>query len=227
MEVTMSFCPRRVAGSALAVLVISSVSAFAQVTDPQRPVPQPAPALTSGPAPLTVGVKAGVNYSTLALEQDELLPVKPVLGAVGGLFVGRQFSSGVGMQAEALFSQRGTQDDVPGAEATVRLTYIDVPVTVNMGTSTSSGARFYAFTGPQLGIKIKSELINKMIDETTDLDESFKSWDAGWTVGAGAEFNRILLDARYTFGLTDINKTDDGGWAKNRTLTVLVGVRLR
>lgn len=214
----MSFRPREMAGAALAVLIIS-VSASAQ----EVPVASASPAS----APLTFGLKAGVNYATLALEQDELLPVKPVLGGAGGVFIGRQLSSGVGLQVEALFSQRGTQDDVPGAEATARLTYIDVPVTVRVGTSTSSGAQFYAFTGPQLGIKVKAELINEMLDQTTDLDEQFKSWDAGWTVGAGAELNRILLDARYTFGLTDINKSGEGGWAKNRTLTVLLGIRLR
>jgi opacity protein-like surface antigen len=214
-------------------MTLFATTAAAQIPDPQQPVPQPVaqPMSTSMDRPLMVGVKAGGNYSTLALDNGDVIPVKAVWGGVGGLSIGRYLSANVGLQLEALFSQRGAQDDVEVADATLRLTYIDLPVTVRVGTANTNGARFHVFTGPQFGIKIKAEVINDMLDITTDLDEETKDWDFGWTAGVGVDLHPITLDARYTFGLTDINNTNtennNDNWAKNRTFAVMIGVRLR
>ncbi len=172
-----------------------------------------------------MGLKAGINYTDLKLE-DDTLPVTWLLGGVGGVFVSGNLTSNIGMQVEALYSQRGAKDDLDAADAKIRLTYIDVPVTFHVGTSMSNGARVFLFTGPQVAYNIKSEIINDLDDTTTDNDDAIKDWEFGWTVGAGVAMQRVSLDARYTHGLSNINKTD-GPTVKNQTLSVMVGIRLR
>jgi opacity protein-like surface antigen len=226
MENKMSFQLKQTIGLAIVAAFISS-SATAQVVDPQTPVPQPSvqPAVVNTAPPVTFGIKGGLNYSDLDLV-DDTLPVKPVLGGIGGIFFGGNITSAIGMQIEALYSQRGAQDDLEEADAKVRLTYIDVPVTFHVGTSAANGARVHLFTGPQIAYKLDSEIINDLDGTTTDTSENIKDWDFGWTIGAGVSMQRVSLDARYTHGFTNINNTS-GPEVKNRAVTVMVGIRLR
>jgi len=175
--------------------------------------------------PTTFGLKAGVNSSTLSSD-DDLLDVGSRWGAVAGAFVGKNISENLGIQLEGLFSQRGANDKSSGDKTSIRLTYLDVPLTMRFGSTTGDNLHFHAFTGPQLGIKLSAK-IKDDFDTEIDLDDEVKSWDFGWTVGAGVEMNRISLDARYTLGLTNIDNSDSDASLKNRTFTVLLGYRFQ
>lgn len=175
--------------------------------------------------PSTFGLKAGVNSSTLSSD-DALLDVGSLWGAVAGAFIGKNITDNLGIQLEGLFSQRGAKDNTFGDDAKIRLTYLDVPLTARFGSTTANNMHFHAFTGPQLGIKLSSKYTDDA-DSDVDLDDQVKSWDFGWTVGAGVEMNRVSLDARYTLGLTNIDDSDSGSSLKNRTFTVLLGYRFR
>jgi opacity protein-like surface antigen len=177
--------------------------------------------------PMTFGIKAGVNASTLSTE-DSLLDTSSIWGAVGGLFVARNITDNAGIQLEALFSQRGALDTSTSSETRLRLTYLDLPLTARFGSTMSNDVHFHAFTGPQVGIKLSAKAKNDFLGVEEDLDEEVKSWDFGWTLGAGVEMNNLSLDARYTLGLTNIDASQSSdGSIKNRTFTVLVGYRFR
>jgi opacity protein-like surface antigen len=206
----MSF--RRVITVALFAIILAPAIAAAQVTT----------------YPMTFGIKAGVNASTLSTE-DSLLDTSTIWGAAGGIFTGRNISENVGIQLEALLSQRGAIDNSLGSSETrLRLTYLDVPLTARFGSTTTNDVHFHAFTGPQLGINLSAKAKNDFVGVEEDLDEEVKGWDFGWTLGAGVEMNNISLDARYTLGLTNIDASESSdGSIKNRTFTVLVGYRFR
>jgi opacity protein-like surface antigen len=208
MEKTMSF--RRVITVALCATALVPAVAAAQTST----------------YPMTFGVKAGVNASTLAVE-DNLLDTSSIWGAVGGLFVGRNITDNAGLQLEALFSQRGAKDVSSSSETRLRLTYLDLPLTARFGSTMSNDVHFHAFTGPQLGIKLSAKAKNDFLGVDEDLDDEVKSWDFGWTLGAGVEMNNLSLDARYTLGLTNIDASSSDGSIKNRTFTVLAGYRFR
>lgn len=176
--------------------------------------------------PTTFGLKAGVNSSTLSSD-DDLLDVGSRWGAVAGGFVGRNITDNLGIQLEGLFSQRGANDKTSGLDNSIRLTYLDVPLTARVGSTTGNNMHFHAFTGPQLGIKLSAKAKDDFLGTEIDLDDEVKSWDFGWTVGAGVEMNRVSLDARYTLGLTNIDNSDSDASLKNRTFTVLLGYRFR
>lgn len=176
--------------------------------------------------PATFGLKAGVNSSNLSSD-DDLLDLGSRWGAVAGAFVGKNISENLGIQLEGLFSQRGANDKTSGSDTSLRLTYLDVPLTARFGSTTANNMHFHAFTGPQLGIKLSAKAKDDFLGTEIDLDDEVKSWDFGWTVGAGVEVNRVSLDARYTLGLTNIDNSDSDGSLKNRTFTVLLGYRFR
>lgn len=176
---------------------------------------------------MTGGLKAGISYSTLNLEGREgesSLDLKRVLDAWGGLFVRRNMSDRFALQVEALIGQRGAEDDDNPPDGRFRLLYLDVPVTARLGTTTTSGLGLYVFTGPQFSVRLKAEEL-AYEGGTRSIKDEIRSWDFGWTVGVGADVRRFSVDARYTHGILDINKTP-GGWVRNSALNVLFGVAL-
>ncbi|MBP5798357.1 MAG: outer membrane beta-barrel protein [Prevotella sp.] len=52
-----------------------------------------------------------------------------------------------------------------------------------------------------------------------------KSFDWGIPVGLSYEYKNISLDARYYFGLTKIDKTENPDNAQNRYLSITLGYR--
>ncbi len=185
------------------------------------------PSIAAAQTPLTIGVKAGVNIAKIKIVDDVDNPdVKSLIGAVGGLFVGKQLTDMVGFRVEGLFSQKGAKNAEAGEDQKFKTTYVDVPVLLTLGPASTSDTRFHVFTGPQFSFNTKAEI--EFQGQTEDLDAAVKSTDFGWVLGAGLEKGRITADARYTLGLSNIFETGMGfGEAKNRVFSVMIGVKLK
>jgi hypothetical protein len=181
------------------------------------------PAIAAAQTPLTIGVKGGVNIATLKVEDDEDNPdIKSLVGAVGGLFLGQQINDTIGWRVEGLFSQKGAKNAESGPDAKYKLTYVDVPVLLTLGPSSSGDTRFNVFTGPQFSFNTDAKYV---LEGQPDEDLEVKGNDFGWVLGAGLEKGRITADARYTLGLSNI--AESGGEAKNRVFSVMIGVKLK
>jgi hypothetical protein len=181
------------------------------------------PAIAAAQTPLTIGVKGGVNIATLKVEDDEDNPdIKSLVGAVGGLFLGQQINDTIGWRVEGLFSQKGAKNAESGPDAKYKLTYVDVPVLLTLGPSSSGDTRFNVFTGPQFSFNTDAKYV---LEGQPDEDLEVKGNDFGWVLGAGLEKGRISADARYTLGLSNI--AESGGEAKNRVFSVMIGVKLK
>ena len=183
------------------------------------------PIAAAAQSPVTVGVKGGVNIATLKFTGDEDNPdVKSQIGAVGGLFLSKQINDSVGWRLEGLFSQKGAKNAEQSVEdLKFKLTYIDVPLLLTFGPSSSGDSRFNVFTGPQVSFNTKAE--QDFNGVKTDLKDEVKSSDFGWVLGAGLEKGRLTADARYTLGLSNI--ADSGGKVKNRVFAVMIGVKFK
>jgi len=175
----------------------------------------------------TFGFKVGVNSSTLSLKDSPIPAVSSIWGAVGGAFFGTNMTENLGLQLEALVGQRGAKEDASPSVGTIRTNYLDVPLTARFGSTNTNGMHFHVFTGPQFGYLLQAKVIDEPLDVTRDIKDDLKSWDLGWTLGAGVEMNRLSLDARYTLGLTSITKFESDGELKNRTFTFLLGYRFQ
>jgi len=184
------------------------------------------PSIASAQSPATIGVKAGVNFAKLKFDEDDSdnESTKNLVGAVAGVFVSKAINGNVGIRAEGLYSQKGSKfEDVGQDDGKIKLTYIDVPVLLTVGPSSSGTARFNVFTGPQVSFKTNAELESGGV--SLDFDDQVKGTDFGWVLGVGVESGRFSADARYTLGLSNIAKEGDN--VKNKAFSVMVGVKLK
>jgi hypothetical protein len=179
--------------------------------------------------PAAVGVKAGVNFANLNFEGDgATVNLDRRKGAVGGVFVVWPATGRVALQTEALYSQKGAQMEEDGASGKIKLDYVDVPVLARFSSPVSPGTSFHVFAGPSFSFRVsaKSEFSFEGEEENEDIDDDVERFDLGLVAGAGLEFGRVVVDGRYTWGLSNINKDEnDDVKIKNRVFAVMAGIR--
>ena len=161
------------------------------------------------------GLKGGLNVSTLSDDKDEL---GSRLGFHAGLLSHIHISPQFAIQPEVVYSSQGAKYTVTDGEHSLALNYINIPV--NLQYMFDNGFRLQ--TGPQVGFLAG---VNDKRDGTeTDnfTSDDFKTIDFSWTAGLGYLTQSGLgIDARYNFGLSNIN---DFGDAERRNNVFQVGL---
>ena len=138
-----------------------------------------------------VGLRGGVNFATI--DGQDVKDNEFVWGYHIGVMLNTPLATGVSLQPEVLFSLKGT-GDVP-TDDNLTLMYVEVPVMAKVNLGNVLSLQF----GPYVGGLINSK---KGRDGVRDLLNTF---DAGVGLGLGFAFsNRLGLDARYMYGLTDV-----------------------
>ena len=184
-------------------------------------------ALSAAPAAAqTIGFKLGPTFSKLDIEDDDTAESLTNFG--GGGFI-RFGLGGLTLQAELLALTKGAEqeDTVNNLTGKLKFTYIEVPVTAMF----SFGAP-YVFAGPSLAFEIdcEAEIEGTGGSLSGDCGDSLETKELDFSLhgGAGVHFpvgpGALLLEARYIYGLTDLN--DDAtvtGSAKHRTWAVMAG----
>jgi hypothetical protein len=189
---------------------------------------------------MTIGVMAGVNYAKWNQDPESgEVTFHYKTGLVAGGFLGFQVNDVFSIEPQALFSQKGTKVDGTGAksalEGSVRINYIEVPVLGKFWIPVSDAqVRPFVFAGPEVEFRVSctAEGVILAVTGSVDCDKSpqdrVKSTDFGLTGGAGVQFKAgnqlVRLDARYTFGLTNINDSGDSRSIKNRAFAATVGL---
>ena len=64
-----------------------------------------------------------------------------------------------------------------------------------------------------------------MTKTNVSLSDICKSIDFGIPIGLSYEYKNVTLDARYYFGLTKLDKTEDPENTRNRCLSITLGYR--
>lgn len=151
------------------------------------------------------GIKAGVNFAKVSGSDSE--PGQRI-GAIAGVFMTVGLGSGLAVQPEVLFSMQGSKFTF----GTAKVDYVQVPLLLRIGSNAKAGASVYGVVGPSLGLWVRDE------GWTEDLKHS----DFGLVVGAGVTVSRLLIEARYTAGLTDFSKGTTP--YKHRVFSLLAGL---
>ena len=163
------------------------------------------------------GIKVGVNLATLSGFNDPSTDQR--VGITAGGFMTFGLAPLIAFEPEVLFSMQGsklhfgTSGTIVSSDVTAKLDYVQVPLLLRIGNSGKAGASLYAVAGPALGVLVRDEGVAEELTNT----------DVGVVVGAGVTLSRLLLEGRYTAGLTDFNK--GGSVYKNRVLSLLVGLQ--
>ncbi len=171
--------------------------------------------------PWNFGILGGITWSGVSSDSVKL---SKVWGAQAGVFADRGIDPNFGVRVEALVSQRGARNDASGN--TMRLAYLDVPLLVRVGNTSTNATHFHAFTGLTPGFLVKTTTTSGGA-LAGGISTDAKSFDLGWTIGAGVEQHAWSFDARYNLGLMNVNNVPTGVKYKNRSLSLNVGYRLR
>jgi len=146
-------------------------------------------------------IKAGVNAYSIYNDNNASADTKIGyhLGLITHIHLAQQFA----FQPELVFSTQGTKYSNDGNNVKLNLNYLNVPLLFQY--MFDNGFRMQA--GPQLGLLVgaKSETNNS----STDVKDNFKPFELAFGIGASYVHppTGFGVDARYNFGLTNINDT--------------------
>lgn len=187
----------------------------------------PLAAQSSSGSPLRVGVMAGGSSATIGGKDAD--DAERRTGFLAGAYLVKPIAGTLSLRPELLFSQKGAktsivEDDV-AADVELKLSYIDVPVLLQLEPTASGNIRPHVYGGPSFGFKANCKLEASAgdISGSVDCDNDFdlKSFDLGGVVGAGIGFPLggigATIGARYQHGFSDIAKD---ATVKNRVFSI-------
>src|SRR5574344_374247 len=184
---------------------------------------------------LTFIPRIGINLANINGEEiayginEETVKLKSRLGVMAGIEAEYQLSKPFSLSAGAFYSlQGGKYDDMEDYRNwSVALHYVNVPIMAHLylfkGFALQAGVQpGYAF--------FKKEYQDQLLDNTwksfTMSATSYGNFDFSIPVGLSYDFNRIRIDARYNFGLVDINKSILMDKKYNRVMQFSIGYKL-
>lgn len=182
-----------------AALMISSVAAFAQ----------------HAVGTVTIQPKVGMNIANWTDNGSDAR-----IGFTAGAEFEYQAGDIFSITAGTLYSQQGYKNTVSGVTRTQKLDYINVPIMANVYVVEGLAVKL----GVQPGFKVNDDVVYKQGSQsrTTNSLIEYNSVDFTIPVGVSYEFNNVVLDARYNWGLTNVAKNID---SKNSVFQFTVGYK--
>lgn len=169
--------------------------------------------LTAATLSAQLGVKGGVNVSTLRLEDEESLRIDNKQGETGwqaGFFYRLQLSDALSIQPELLYVERGSEFEILNAalsraDASVEseTKYVEIPVVARLRlgalpVNIQVGA--YGAYLADVEYTFRSGLLDMGSDLIDDDRDNYNRSDWGFIGGVGVEFLNFTIDLRYTQG---------------------------
>lgn len=175
--------------------------------------------------------------------------INPWLGLSLGLMYSQQGAKIDGSFDATVIDENGvnwyTKTQMDGK---LKCNYLNLPLMANIYIPTVSGLAVKA--GVQVGILASDKMttdvmlaminmnyasnifeyvdgtkLNQLMTYKTDISDVCKSVDFGIPLGVSYEYKNIVLDARYFFGLTKIDKTDNPDSARNQYFSITLGYK--
>lgn len=182
-----------------AAMMLASVATFAQNAVGQ----------------ITIQPKVGLNIANVTDADD--------VDARIGLAAGAEFEYGVtdmiGVSAGLVYSMQGYKFSEGNVDTTVKLDYLNVPILANVYVAPGLAVKLGIQPGFKLSAKAKAEVSGASAE--TDLDD-IKGFDLAIPVGLSYQYQNIVLDARYNWGVTKIMDDVD---SKNSVFQITLGYK--
>lgn len=192
---------------------------------------------------VSIGPKIGVNFTNL--HGDVSNQTMQVGVSVGGILT-YSVVNVFGISLEALYSQKGAKfENATVANSAQRLNfnrkinYVEVPLLARYFLNKSGDFRPNVFVGPNFGFKLNAKDVNRTIvggasQPDDDISDAINPVDVGITGGIGLNFlvqsaMRVLIDARYTYGFSNIAESQLPGFSTdptvgNSSITITAGL---
>lgn len=180
----------------------------------------------------SAGPRVGLNLTDLigGSLDGKLLP-----GVAAGGFIMYSDINHFGVSLDVLYSQKGARYDLPFGSQNItfkqRINYLEVPIALRYFLNRSGNFRPNLFVGPAFGLRLGAKVSNDANDNTTDVTNQYRKGDFGVMGGFQLNFRvgeaqRLHIDARYTYGLTNIVASPTaatGNDLRNSTIALTVG----
>jgi hypothetical protein len=159
---------------------------------------------------VTLGLKAGVNYSNVYDAQGQDFVANPKLGFAGGAFLTIPIGKYIGIQPEVLFSQKGFQatGSILGSSYNLTRTtnYIDIPILFSLKPSEF----LTLLAGPQFSYLLKQTDVfanesTSIQQETVFENDNVRKNTLCLTGGFDINIDRIVLGARVGWDIQNNN----------------------
>ena len=164
---------------------------------------------------LTIQPKVGVNIANITDVDD----ADPRIGLAAGAEFEYGLTDNIGLSAGVLYSMQGAKTTEDGADCTLKLDYLNVPILANFYVAKGFAVKL----GVQPGFKLSSKAKVKVSGASVELDvDGIKSVDLSIPVGVSYQYQNIVFDARYNWGVTKI--VDDAD-SKHSVFQITVGYK--
>ena len=191
-------------------------------------------AVSNSTAQTLLGVTAGANYSTARVyDGNNIRTVEYRPGAHFGLHVNTVFENKLHFNPTIAYNSRGftvKSDSSDIDQVSNTLHYISLAPILGFEIGSQSNA-FIISAGPILGIAISGKQKSEVAGVTSTSSLHFSTstdyglFDLGMQGGIGYRFNKLLLQAHYYYGLTNINNNEekDKRNIRNRSFGIQLG----
>lgn len=173
----------------------------------------------------SIGPEVGASFSKYGMDGKDS---DYKAGLVAGGFVTYSIRNTYGFTAKVLFNQKGAQSE--NGQYKQQLNYVEIPVLARFFFNREGTIRPNVFVGPSFGFLTgaKDKVGNSDYQKIENYKDSFNTFDLGLGAGLGlsirvADEMYFIIDARYTYGFTDIYKNGDGS-VNNQNVAVSAGL---
>jgi hypothetical protein len=158
------------------------------------------------------GAKGGVVFGSVPAFTDpssgDSVDVGRRVGLTGGGFGTVTFGSGLGVQLEVLYTQKGLKYTLDDSESKVFLNYLEFPLLARYARAVGS-TKVYAFGGPSANFNVQA--IEEAPDgDRNDVGDDYKMFELSMVVGAGVQVGHFEVEGRWNQGVTGVSETDSG-----------------
>lgn len=177
---------------------------------------------------LSWGVKGGVNFSNLFIDQATEESART--GFHAGVYTKVPVAPNFAVQPELLFNTKGADAEYDAGMIDYNLNYIDIPVLADFQLGPSADLLIGPYVGVLLGSNADSD--GNFGDELVELSrDDFAPVDFGFSAGFALNFNALSVGTRYSLGVVQVAKTDVAkailGDSSNSLAQVFLSYRVR
>lgn len=183
----------------MAVVMLASVASYAQ----------------QAVGTFTLQPKIGMNVASLTKCDG----CDPRIGLAAGVEAEYQATDIFSVSAGLIYSMQGNKAKAEGVTQTTKLDYINIPILANVYVT--KGLAVKLGVQPAFNVSDKVKLSGGGASLEAE-DVGAESFDFSIPVGLSYEFNNVVIDARYNFGVTNIA---EGGDAKNSVFQFTLGYK--
>lgn len=182
-----------------AVVMLASVASYAQ----------------QAVGTFTLQPKIGMNVASLTKCDG----CDPRIGLAAGVEAEYQATDIFSVSAGLIYSMQGNKAKEDGVTLTTKRDYINIPILANVYVT--KGLAVKLGVQPAFNVSDKQKLSGGKASVEAE-DVGAESFDFSIPVGLSYEYNNVVFDARYNFGVTNIA---DGGDSKNSVFQFTLGYK--